>query len=148
MAVTTVGREGSVEDMHRSSEHTFTIDNESGLELLYPPSLVSLWLYCRTCEQILTDNTPQLGYFLAGGMAGVVSRTSTAPLDRLKVYLIAQTGIKNSAIHAVKSGAPLAAVRRGLGSLVEATKELWRAGGVRSLFAGMLKYVWSVSSMW
>lgn len=33
-----------------------------------------------------------LGYFLAGGFAGVISRTATAPFDRLKVYLIAQSG--------------------------------------------------------
>lgn len=32
------------------------------------------------------------GYFLAGGFAGVVSRTCTAPFDRLKVYLIASSG--------------------------------------------------------
>ncbi|EQL36136.1 calcium dependent mitochondrial carrier protein, variant [Blastomyces dermatitidis ER-3] len=76
------------------------------------------------------------GYFLAGGMAGCVSRTATAPLDRLKVYLIAQTVMKDTAFTAAKSGHPLEAVKRMGMPLIEATKDLWRAGGIRSLFAG------------
>jgi len=91
----------------------------------------------RYYEQRLTENTPHLGYFLAGGIAGVVSRTATAPFDRLKVYLIAQTGVKNSTARAAKEGAPLQAAGRASRTLIEATKELWRAGGIRSLFAGM-----------
>ncbi|EKG19459.1 Calcium-binding EF-hand [Macrophomina phaseolina MS6] len=77
-----------------------------------------------------------LGYFVAGGLAGIVSRTTTAPLDRLKVYLIAQTHTTETAVQAAKKGAPLAAVKRGVMSLVKATKELWAAGGMRSLYAG------------
>lgn len=84
----------------------------------------------------LTDLCPDPGYFLAGGMAGVVSRTATAPLDRLKVYLIAQVGVKDDTIHAAKSGAPLKAAKTASRPLVEATKTLWRMGGMRSLFAG------------
>ncbi|QQK40529.1 Mitochondrial substrate carrier [Penicillium digitatum] len=76
-----------------------------------------------------------LGYFLAGGTAGAVSRTATAPLDRLKVYLIAQTGVK-SRVQAAKEGAPLAAAGNASKTLFDALKELWRAGGIRSLFAG------------
>ncbi|KAL6930152.1 hypothetical protein ACO0SA_001559 [Hanseniaspora valbyensis] len=34
-------------------------------------------------------NTNSLKYFLAGGTAGVISRTCTAPFDRIKVFLIA-----------------------------------------------------------
>ncbi|KAI4089023.1 MAG: hypothetical protein LQ348_002746 [Seirophora lacunosa] len=84
----------------------------------------------------LTDLCPRPGYFLAGGLAGVISRTATAPLDRLKVYLIAQTSVKNDALTAVKSGAPIQAAKHASRPLVDASKLLWRMGGIRSLFAG------------
>lgn len=80
--------------------------------------------------------TSILGYFVAGGVAGVVSRTATAPLDRLKVFLIAQVGVKNEAIKAATSGAPIKATETAARPLLEATKTLWRMGGMRSLFAG------------
>lgn len=79
---------------------------------------------------------PPLGYFIAGGTAGMVSRTATAPLDRLKVYLIAQTSPKEAAVKAAKDGAPVEAVKKFGGTLIDACKDLWRAGGIRSLFAG------------
>ena len=84
----------------------------------------------------LTDLFPDPGYFLAGGVAGVVSRTATAPLDRLKVYLIAQVGVTDKAITAAKSGAPVTAAKTVGRPLIEATQTLWRMGGMRSLFAG------------
>lgn len=78
-----------------------------------------------------------LGYFLAGAIAGVVSRTATAPLDRLKVYLIAQTNVKDEAIKAAKSGAPVQAAKHASRPLIKASRTLWRMGGIRSLFAGL-----------
>ena len=78
------------------------------------------------------------GYFAAGGIAGAVSRTATAPLDRLKVYLIANTGVAKDSLEAVKHGEPLKAVKHVGRPLIDACKELWKAGGVRSLFAGIL----------
>lgn len=124
-------------DGHSDSDILLVFDGDHELEWLPVSRLVAMWMSYRYYEQKLTENTPHLGYFIAGGMAGVVSRTATAPLDRLKVYLIAQTGVKESATSAVKSGAPLKAAGSAGRTLIEATKELWRAGGIRSLFAGL-----------
>ncbi|KAF2719361.1 mitochondrial carrier [Polychaeton citri CBS 116435] len=84
----------------------------------------------------LTDLIPNPGYFVAGGVSGITSRTVTAPLDRLKVYLIAQTGTASEAVSAAKSGAAVKATKHGMQSLIGACQELWAAGGMRSLFAG------------
>lgn len=115
-----------------------SLDGELELEWLPIPETVAMWMCFRYYERKLTENTPQLGYFIAGGIAGVVSRTATAPFDRLKVYLIAQTYVKDSAVLAAKEGAPLAAAGKASRTLAVALKELWRAGGLRSLFAGSL----------
>ena len=85
---------------------------------------------------LLTDLLPDPGYFVAGGVAGVVSRTATAPLDRLKVYLIAQVGVRDVAVQAAKTGAPVKVAKSAARPLIEAIRTLWRMGGIRSLFAG------------
>lgn len=87
----------------------------------------------------LTQFVPDPGYFLAGGLSGVASRTTTAPLDRLKVYLIAQTGTTQDAADAIKQGAPLKATKKSFSGLTNACRALWAAGGIRSLFAGMYR---------
>ena len=87
----------------------------------------------------LTVLLPDPGYFAAGGIAGVISRTATAPLDRLKVYLIVNTGVVGDSIEAVKKGDAIAAAKHVGRPLIDATKELWKAGGMRSLFAGMYR---------
>ncbi|KAK4186047.1 mitochondrial carrier domain-containing protein [Podospora australis] len=85
----------------------------------------------------LTDLLPDTGYFLAGAVSGGVSRTATAPLDRLKVYLLVNTrNTENAALVAAKSGRPLTAVGKAVGPMFDAVKTLWRTGGMRTFFAG------------
>ncbi|SPQ20336.1 ef2e8f01-a678-410d-b25d-0e303925158c [Thermothielavioides terrestris] len=85
----------------------------------------------------LTDLLPDPGYFLAGAVSGGVSRTATAPLDRLKVYLLVNTKTSsNVAIAAAKQGRPLVALRNAGGPIVDAIVSLWKAGGLRTFFAG------------
>jgi len=79
------------------------------------------------------------GYFLAGGIAGTVSRTVTAPFDRIKVYLIAQTDVPKAAraISAAAKVDAVAATKIVAGPIKECIQTLWRTGGVRSFFAGI-----------
>jgi solute carrier family 25 phosphate transporter 23/24/25/41 len=92
-------------------------------------------------KTVLIACVPNPGYFVAGGLAGIVSRTSTAPLDRLKVYLIAQTSVTRDAVALAKSGNIFLALANSWRPLAVATKELWKAGGLRSLYAGRSLYL-------
>ena len=85
----------------------------------------------------LTMLLPKSGYFVAGAVAGGVSRTATAPLDRLKVYLLVNTKTStNAALAAAKSGRPLMAIRSAAKPVAEAISSLYAAGGLRTFFAG------------
>ncbi|KAF2706756.1 calcium dependent mitochondrial carrier protein-like protein [Pleomassaria siparia CBS 279.74] len=90
----------------------------------------------QSVNSVLIACVPNPGYFVAGGLAGIVSRTSTAPLDRLKVYLIAQTSVAKETVSAAKSGNIIGAAINAWRPLASATNELWQAGGIRSLYAG------------
>lgn len=87
----------------------------------------------------LTDFVPDPGYFLAGAIAGGVSRTATAPLDRLKVYLLVNTSATRTTQEvagAMKGGNVFGALRLAASPFSSAVRDLWAAGGARTFFAG------------
>lgn len=91
-----------------------------------------------------------LGYFLAGGLAGAISRTATAPLDRLKVYLIADpitpatkaaaSGASEAVYESIAKSASKVKPPSGFMArhhvLTSAIKNIWAEGGIRSFFIG------------
>lgn len=102
----------------------------------------------KSVKSRLTEFLPEPGYFLAGAISGGVSRTATAPLDRLKVYLLvnvktgatattAATTSADAALNAAKGAAKPVAARPGK-PIGDAIMNLWRAGGFRTFFAGRL----------
>lgn len=86
----------------------------------------------------LTDFIPDPGYFLAGAIAGGVSRTATAPLDRLKVYLLVNTSDKTAAdaADAAKKGRVASAVKHAARPFRDAIRDIFRSGGFAGFFAG------------
>lgn len=70
------------------------------------------------------------GFFLAGGLSGVVSRTCTAPFDRIKVFLIARTDLSSTIMHnkkmlaeQVASGASRQAIEKAREQLLQSERE-------------------------
>ncbi|PWN20581.1 mitochondrial carrier [Microstroma glucosiphilum] len=80
-----------------------------------------------------------LKFLLAGGIAGAISRTATAPFDRLKVYLITASRSEDTAtagaLKSVKQGQTVAAkdatkvAAKGMGVIGSAVTTLYREGG-------------------
>lgn len=89
-------------------------------------------------ETRLTRYLPEPGYFIAGALAGGISRTATAPFDRLKVFLLVKTdtevGLKFNAAKKAHFLGALSGVGKPIG---DAIRTLWKAGGFRTFFAGM-----------
>lgn len=71
-------------------------------------------------------------FLLAGGLAGAVSRTATAPFDRLKVFLITR-----SEIPLLPGDAPVAKQSmRGVQVLMNAISAIYAERGLRSFWVG------------
>jgi solute carrier family 25 phosphate transporter 23/24/25/41 len=68
-----------------------------------------------------------LKFLVAGGMAGAVSRTATAPFDRLKIFLITRPPDLGGAPQASGSGAR---------AIASAVARIYAEGGVRGFWVG------------
>lgn len=65
------------------------------------------------------ESSHGFGYFWAGGLAGVISRTCTAPFDRIKVFLIARSASRPQGI-----------------SILEAMRTIYGSRGLFGFFVG------------
>lgn len=84
----------------------------------------------------LTTFIPHPGYFVAGAIAGGVSRTATAPLDRLKVYLLVNTSNQTVDFAALKQKRPGGIIKNAIRPIGDAVRDLFRSGGLKGFFAG------------
>ncbi|KAK6352775.1 hypothetical protein TWF696_004777 [Orbilia brochopaga] len=117
------------------------LENEGldpGMKAIYSYFLATVNVNPEGDVNLNDDLFESIGFFLAGGAAGVVSRTATAPFDRLKVYLIAQTDtpdVKEIKTNVLK-GEVKELAKATARPMRDALRALWDAGGVRSFFAG------------
>lgn len=84
---------------------------------------------------VLNDLVKGFGYFAAGGLSGVVSRTCTAPFDRIKVFLIARTDLSSTILKAHELQ-QLRAQHKLRSPLIKAATTLYRQGGLKAFYVG------------
>lgn len=88
---------------------------------------------------LINDFIKGFGFFIAGGISGVISRTCTAPFDRLKVFLIARTDLSSTLLNStedVLAKNPHAKPNKLRSPLVKAIISLYRQGGIKSFYVG------------
>ncbi|KAJ3164436.1 hypothetical protein HDU88_005313 [Geranomyces variabilis] len=78
----------------------------------------------------------RIRYFLCGGLSGAVSRTVTAPLDRLKVLLVTQTTIYPSPLGAINSAPANVPAAPTSGAIIGGIRRIYQQGGIRSFYRG------------
>jgi solute carrier family 25 (mitochondrial phosphate transporter), member 23/24/25/41 len=95
----------------------------------------------------MIDGSVAVKFLLAGGIAGAVSRTATAPFDRLKVYLITASGTTATS-EALKEGVVKGSISgtagqtaklatKGVGLISSAVTTLYReGGGIKAFWVG------------
>lgn len=85
-----------------------------------------------------------VGYFLAGGLSGVVSRTCTAPLDRIKVFLIARTDLSSTLLkkksdivnHVEEITHKKIPDQKIESPLIRSFKTIYKQGGIKAFYVG------------
>lgn len=90
------------------------------------------------------DILNSVGYFLAGGLSGVVSRSCTAPLDRIKVFLIARTDLSSTLLknktdlrhHIEEMRHKKIEPKKIESPLVRAIKTIYKQGGIKAFYVG------------
>lgn len=88
---------------------------------------------------LINDFIKGFGYFIAGGCSGVVSRTCTAPFDRIKVFLIARTDLSSTLLNSkdtLLAKNPNADLSKIKSPLIKAATTLYRQGGFRAFYVG------------
>ncbi|CCF60144.1 hypothetical protein KAFR_0J00760 [Kazachstania africana CBS 2517] len=90
---------------------------------------------------LINDFVEKFKYFIIGGISGVVSRTCTAPFDRIKTFLIVRTDLKPTLLNEQKRKEislerHVSNVKKIRSPLVKAITSLYRTNGLKAFYVG------------